>query len=115
MRARNQLLVEGKDDLHMFLNLCERHGVPHTFTPKEMEGIDNVFERVAETFEVSILGSDIQRLGIVVDADLDIAARWKRLRSILRSSGYKNVPQKPVPEGLVISQTDLPRVGIWVM
>jgi hypothetical protein len=52
LAAKNLLLVEGKDDQHVFWNLLEHHRVPETFLVKEVEGVDNAFDRLAETLEV---------------------------------------------------------------
>ncbi len=38
------LLVEGKDDRHVFYALLRHHQVPQSFEIKDKEGIDNLLE-----------------------------------------------------------------------
>jgi hypothetical protein len=108
--ANNVLLVEGKDDEHVFYSLLEHHQVPEVFTIKDKEGVDNLLN----TLKVELKASGLERLGIVVDANTDLAARWRTLQNILSSSGY-NVPVDPAPDGTIIQQPGQPTVGIWIM
>jgi len=110
-KPRNYLLVEGKDDLHVFYSLLEHYKIPEQFNIEEKEGID----KLLETFEVELYGSELGRLGIVVDADTNLDGRWRRLQHILKSSGYSTAPINPNPEGTVIEEEGRPVVGIWLM
>ncbi len=69
---QNFLLVEGKDDEHVFYSLLKHHQIPKRFEIKNKESINQLFD----TLEVELLASDLGRLGIVVDADTDVTARW---------------------------------------
>lgn len=112
MAAKTRLLlVEGKDDKHVCWSLMEHYQVPETFQIEDKEGIANLLE----VLPVQLLGSGLERLGIVVDADTDIKARWAALRKILRDAGYRHIPTKPHPDGTIIEQPDMPKVGIWLM
>ncbi len=54
-------------------------------------------------------------LGIVVDADINAAGRWQRIRQILTDVGYENLPDS-FPNGLLLPTNDvLPRFGLWIM
>ncbi len=64
---------------------------------------------------IQLKGSAIDSVGIVVDADTNIGARWQSLRSILHFSGYASVPTLPDVDVTVISELGLPTVGIWLM
>lgn len=110
MAERNVLLVEGKDDEHVFYHLLEYHQVPQCFTIKEKGGIENLLN----TLEVELLASDLQCLGIVVDANTDIDSRWQALRDLLTRSGYA-IPAQPDTEGLIVRQSGKPAVGVWLM
>ena len=57
----------------------------------------------------------LETLGIVVDADSDLAARWQAVRDKLMKSKYENIPQVPPAKGWVYAPPDLPRVGVWLM
>jgi hypothetical protein len=111
MADKYLLLVEGKDDEHVFYHLLEHYHVPEQFKIKDKDGVDNLLG----TLDVEIEGSGLERLGIVIDADTDIQARWQALRNILIQCGYVNVPTGPSPEGLIIEQDGRPAVGIWIM
>ncbi len=63
---------------------------------------------------VRLKQSGIEKVGIVVDADTDLAFRWQSLKDTLTKSGY-NVPAQPAPSGSIFRQKDLPTVGIWIM
>lgn len=111
MADKAVLLVEGKDDEHVFYALLGFHRLPEIFRIKDKRGIDNLLG----TLDVELLASDLERLGIVVDADIDIASRWQRVTNILRASGYSNIPALPDPLGTIIAENGRPTVGIWIM
>ena len=106
----NILLVEGKDDQHVFYHLLTQHQIPECFQIKNKGGIDNLLE----TLEVELQGSGRKCIGIVIDADLDLAARWQSLCGILTKLGYI-LPDMPDPNGTIIEQAEWPVVGIWLM
>jgi hypothetical protein len=108
------LLVEGKNNAHVIKNLAKRHGMesPEIQTPgKETESI----EELLRGLPLRLQAEDLQTLGIVVDANQDILARWQAIRERLISNGYSNVPKTPLVEGWVSNLTDKPRVGVWLM
>ena len=105
------MLVEGRDDEHVLYHLLEHHKVPDGFKIRDKKGIDNLLE----TLDVELIGSGLKRLGIVIDADVNIQGRWDALRSILVKSGYITVPTKPEAAGTIIEQVGLPVVGLWLM
>lgn len=118
----NLLLVEGKNDQHVVWSLLEYYHVPELFEVKPLEGINNFKEtsdmrkrRLIDSFEVRLSTIVEGRLGIMVDADTDLSARWASLNHILKSSGYDSVPKHPASGGTVIRQEKKPVVGIWLM
>lgn len=108
------LMVEGNDDLHVIANLCARKAVPSgSFKIEDMHGVD----RLIESFPVRLKASDIECLGVVVDADSDLHARWQSFHDRLRDAGYA-APSTPYAQGTILEAppgTILPRVGIWIM
>jgi hypothetical protein len=58
--------------------------------------------------------SDLERLGIIIDADFDLAARWQSVKTNLTNIGY-NLPDAPNPEGTVIIREDGRMAGVWLM
>lgn len=112
MSDRNVLLVEGKDDRHVLHHLFLHHDIPESsFAIEENEGV----ERLLESFPVQLKRSDLERLGVVLDANSDIAARWESLRNIAIKSGYRNMPTLPDSSGTIIKQQNKPVVGFWLM
>jgi hypothetical protein len=114
MGEKDVLLVEGKDDEHVFYALLEHHQIPEVFTLQNKEGVDNLLE----TLPVELKRSDLDHLGIVIDANTDLSGRWTSLRAILLRAGAVNVPDNPDPEGtvLLLQRPDREvKVGIWLM
>lgn len=107
----NVLMVEGKDDLYVLSNLFEHRGTAENFRIKALDGIESLFDALP----VQIKGSGIDRVGIVVDADFDLPARWQRIRALLAATGYQAVPELPNAEGTNVDQPGLPSIGIWIM
>ena len=106
------LLVEGKDDEHVIYRLRDYHNVPTTFSVKDKKGI----EKLLETLDVELDAGGLERLGVIVDADIAPVSRWQSLRSIFAQSGCP-LPAKIDPLGTVVelSGRTLARVGVWVM
>ena len=116
-----QLLVEGKNDRHVIWALCQKYRVPETFSveivvnddfkSRETQGV----EELIKSLPVKLAEENLQTLGIVVDADLDITARWQAVTNKLRDFGYQNIPKAPVENGWIDTQPELPKIGVWVM
>ena len=106
------LVVEGPDDLHVIKAILQRHSFEPHFEVKDEGG----YEKLRDGLPIRLKpGSDLERLGIVVDADTDATGRWQSIRAVLGRSGYANVPDQPEPAGTVVDHELLPRVGLWIM
>ncbi len=113
MAGKKILLVEGKDDLHVFRALFGKRNLPLLFQIKDHEGWTQLLEAVP----VRLKESDVEAVGIVLDADTSLAARWDAISHRLSTAGYAP-PPRPDPQGLVLnppSNSILPRVGVWLM
>lgn len=123
--TRNILLVEGIDDAYVMRGLfghyhfpCVHRGKPE-YDPippslieiRDYEGIDNLLE----AFGVELKRSGDRQLGLVVDADDNLAARWASLRDRLMRADYSGVPGTPVSGGTIVSQDEKIPVGLWSM
>jgi hypothetical protein len=110
-----KLLVEGNDDQHVVWALCEKHKVPESFDVIECESVENVLK----AFEVRLkIADNNQRIGIVVDADVNLKSRWDSIVSILKKTGKYDCEAIELPQdGLILEPTDntYPKVGIWLM
>ena len=108
------LLVEGREDREVVFHLCNHHGLDNRnlFEVIAKEG----YEQLRDDLRVRSRVPGLQVIGAVIDADMDIADRWRSIRDVLESSGYTNLPAAPEAQGTIIAaQGNLPRMGIWVM
>jgi hypothetical protein len=113
-RTRKKLLVEGSDDRNVCYHLLKSYHID-----VDQYGIEVVaksgIEKLLQGLDVELLPSNLTSLGILVDADEDIASRWQSIRTILLRAGYSQVPMQPQLEGTIIYERDLPTIGIWIM
>lgn len=110
-RNKNLLLVEGKDDEHVFLSLLAHYNVPNAFRVKNTNGIN----KLMDALELEVDSNELKHIGVVVDADVVLEDRWKALKSVLVKSGYNSIPSTPNLNGTVIHDEERPTVGIWLM
>jgi len=114
------LLVEGKDD-DAVVNAIARDGASSlVFKIKhgELGGSTGGIEWVLQTLPTTLKQTDlIRRLGVVVDAYIDLMSRWMAITRILGAGGYSDLPAKPEFRGTIIQSTNprRPVVGIWLM
>lgn len=109
--AQNYLWVEGSDDKHICIHLIQYHNIPEqTIKIVDKEGI----EKLLKGLEVQLTVNKKARLGIIVDADMNLSARWQSLRNVLSRVGYK-VPARPEPYGTILRKEGRPTVGLWLM
>lgn len=108
--ARRILLVEGQNDKHVVRHLCKRHQTTPDFDILDRGGLEPLLETVGA--ELNVLGR--KAVGILVDANDDLAARWKSVTDRLLNEGV-TAPRQPTPKGTVIDTIEKPRVGIWIM
>lgn len=107
----NKLLVEGSDDYHVVCNLMMHYAIPDVFKVKQKDGISNLLETIEMEFEES----GLLRMGIMVDADIDLAGRWQSLQQHIHNLGFQNVPVMLNPQGTILRQEGLPSLGLWIM
>lgn len=111
------LLVEGKDELRVMPELMEAAGVPwpkgrEPVFIKDFEGIPKLLESGAISAELKASG--LQALGIVVDADNDLSARWGQIRERVREA-VPTFPDVLPEEGLVYQAPGGTHIGVWIM
>jgi hypothetical protein len=112
MASISALWVEGKDDQHVVLSLLEHHQVPEVFKVIDRKGVENLLDALRVQLAQ---GSDVARIGIVVDADMDVEARWAAIRNVLLRSGYQTIPEHPEPGGTILREAERPVFGAWLM
>ena len=76
------------------------------------EGKDTLLKTISEDIDVS----GRVAVGIVLDANDNVAARWQSLKDRIRENNIA-LPDKPEPSGTIIAGVPChhPRIGIWLM
>ena len=111
------LFVEGSDDLHVVLQLCLRSESVPEFRIVNRDGKDNLLKTISDDIDTP----GRVAVGIVMDANDNLAARWQTIKNRIEESDIireNNIalPDKPDPSGTIIEGTRrLPRIGIWLM
>lgn len=107
----NYMLVEGPEDAQILFHLLRFYRLDTQIAIQQKEGIDNLLN----SLDVELKRRSETRLAIIVDADIDIVARWQAISYRLRSAGYRAIPILPDPAGTILKQEGKPTVGIWLM
>jgi hypothetical protein len=110
------LLVEGPNDQHVICNLAGKYDIPETFSVEIAKdgGISSALER----FRLELKQAKVKTLGIVIDADQNIASRWQAIRNILIRLHCQEIPEQPQSGGWIQAlskELELPRLGVWLM
>lgn len=102
------LIVEGDDDLHFILNLCQKLGFQPEFEIKKAGSVDKAIKQFS--LEIKNRGYPI---GLVVDANGNMSERKKQIISSLTK--YHQVLEMDFKDKGLIVMPDLdPRFGIWL-
>ena len=115
MAGRKVLLVEGVDDEHVMKHICTNRGISHLDEVKEHGNYQELLKAIPVRIKFSEEGDVV---GIVIDADTNLSARWQSVRHRLVEAEYPDVPNAPDPNGTILNPPDgsfLPRAGIWIM
>lgn len=117
IRRRKKLLVEGEEDKRVIPYLMEANGIqwPKNQVPVFIEpydGIDNLLG--PDVIETYLDGSDIQSLGMIVDADDDAITQWRRIRHRCIPH-FPDIPDELPSTGLIQSNDQGIKIGIWIM
>ncbi len=115
MAGRKILWVEGKDDEHVLKHICGNRGVPDLDEVKPLGDVEQLSDAISIQLK---LGYEGDIVGVVLDADTDIRARWQSLRDRVREAGYEHIPDLPLSDGTIMPAKDnppLPRLGMWIM
>ena len=102
------LLVEGQDDKHVVEHLRRKLAPDLAFCYKSAGGADPLLKAIP----LELRPDDRIALGILMDANADVSARWQSIGDRLRKEGVR-LPSRPEGGGTVI-EGDL-RVGVWLM
>ena len=114
--AKKIMMVEGDDDEHVVKGIFGQHAIPHLDDVENLGGIDPLLKTIGVRLMSASEEGDV--VGVVMDADENVAGRWQGLRHIFRESGYLDVPNQPVSDGTILfppTGSVLPRAGVWIM
>lgn len=112
----NLLLVEGKDDQRVIPHLLEDAGVAWGPPRGEIVRIHETdgYEKLAGQFRSQLKNAGLLRIGLIVDANSDPAARWQSLAATVAVEHV--LPATPPREGVVVPRTRSgKRLGVWMM
>ena len=101
------LFVEGQDDEHVLVQICESAGLAGKFEIRNKDGYSNVVK--ALTLELK--NEHRRAVGFVLDADMRAMDRWAEIRKALAAD--RAVPECPDPQGTILSGD--PTLGLWLM
>ena len=112
------LLVEGEDDKFSVVSLMEHHidwPDDKTKWPVFIDAIGSVSQILKPAFiRTKLKESNLETLGIMIDADDDPMSRWASFRSIC-SPMFPTMPSD-LPVGGLIAQNEFGfRLGFWLM
>jgi hypothetical protein len=110
----HQLLVEGNTDKRVIEALYKEYQISEklfTFAFPQKGGVENLIKIIP----TKLKEENLETLGIVVDADEDVSARWQALINKLQAFGYQNIPKILPPTGWIDTQSELPKIGVWIM
>lgn len=117
MKEKNNsiLLVEGKDDQHVIWSLLEHYNVPEVFSVIDCDGIENLLRDLSLRLTTPTM---YKRIGVVMDADVDLQGRYDAFCRILAKTGKYDIADVSLSEdGTVINalNDDYPTFGLWLM
>lgn len=106
------LLVEGPDDRGVCIAFLRRLALGDEIAVEAKSG----YQELRKGLPLELLVAGRTHVGVVVDADDDLAARWRSLKDAVEPYGYR-LPDLPPADGAIIEcdNADRPRLGVWLM
>jgi hypothetical protein len=114
---KNQLVVEGPDDLHSVIHLMKAHiewakdGEPVWI--EDAKGRSNILKR--GLLEAAFIASYTRTLGVVLDAEGDPPGKTYGQFRNLCSNWFPMLPDELPSSGLIAGNHEGKRLGIWIM
>ncbi|MBD2297602.1 hypothetical protein H6G80_07240 [Nostoc sp. FACHB-87] len=112
-----KLLVEGKDDERVIPELIEKNGIywgkkgEEIVFIKDCDGYPNIDSNLIST---ELQASGLTHLGVMIDADENLSARWQSIRSACLPS-IPDIPEELPETGLIHMTKNRIKFGIWIM
>lgn len=116
-RASRILLVEGQDDKHVVRHIIRSLGLDLDIDIDD-GGTRGGYSNLRDRIDTTIDAPGVDAVGIMADANDDVANRWASITDAARASermrlANVELPTRPVPGGAIIEGR--PRVGVWLM
>jgi len=112
--ANKILLTEGDTDCHVIASLCSHYQLETDLFGFFSCGSDTKVLKKANAL-LSLDGEQQkQTIGIVLDADTNVASRWEAIKNKLQNYEYI-IPETPNIGGTILNCPYLPKLGIWLM
>lgn len=119
------ILVEGRNDQYVIRELLGQHNISCVIPDRGKITENDIIvqqagnaDKLLDRLRVILDDGDLELLGIVIDADTDLDARWNSLKGIIEDFGGNDLPDSPSPKGVVTELNQIGRilrVGIWIM
>ncbi|MDI9312045.1 MAG: hypothetical protein QM535_17660 [Limnohabitans sp.] len=109
-KFNKKLLVEGVDDQHVVWSLCLKFEIPKNFEVIDCKGITNLYKELPVRFKQS----EIETIGIIIDADSEIKKSWEEIKKTLSSYEF-TIPEKIPSEGIIATNNSGIKIGVWIM
>lgn len=109
------LFVEGINDREVIYRIENAYSLRGICEIKKCDNVDQVI--FSFDLYINENASKVQSVGIIIDADISFADRWKSVRNLLVATNNYIVPEVLPAEGLILdsTKTGKPRVGVWIM
>lgn len=110
--ASNRLLVEGVEDIHAIAQLIG-HFVLWPREDPPVRIVDCNGDELLQGARISTEIKTYDAVGVVLDADQNLAGRWNTVRN--QATSIFTVPAQLPAEGLILSNQEGRRFGVWIM
>jgi len=113
-----KLLVEGQEDLRVIPELIEKNGIRWgdkkseaiVVSIQDCKGYENMN---ADLISTELQASGLTHLGVIIDADEDLPARWISIRNACLPS-IPEIPEEISEKGLLLTTNGI-KFGVWIM
>jgi hypothetical protein len=112
--APHRLIVEGRDDQWSIIELTAKHGWDWENPDPHYPFIDDAHGDTLALEALPVALRTLQRVGIVLDADIAPRDRWQSVGDRLSGTGFP-LPAQPDPAGTVSEAPDGKRLGVSLM
>ncbi|MBW1616613.1 MAG: hypothetical protein JRJ49_08800 [Deltaproteobacteria bacterium] len=112
-QGKKVLLVEGKDDCHVVLALCEYYALKEVFGIYQCENDDGILKRLNALI---VKPDPPETIGVIIDADSKgVNNRLQQIKDKISDHKY-SFSKNPNPNGSILQDNKgKPKIGIWIM